>query len=53
MTNWNKAFLRLWQTQLNCAVFCASSACELNSEHLNYQKDPMIRSLYRFSCVSS
>ena len=27
-TNWNKAPLRLWQTQLNFAVFCASSACE-------------------------
>ena len=26
-TNWNKAPLRLWQTQLNFAVWCASSAC--------------------------
>ena len=25
-TNWNKAPMRLWQTQLNFAVFCASSA---------------------------
>ena len=23
-TNWNKAPMRLWQTQLNFAVFCAS-----------------------------
>ena len=37
-TNWNKALLRLWQTQLNFAVFCASSACGVNSEHLNYAK---------------
>ena len=32
-TNWNKAPLRLWQTQLNFAVFCASSACGVSSEH--------------------
>ena len=25
-TNWNKAPLRLWQTQLNFAVWCASGA---------------------------
>ena len=24
--NWNKALLKLWQTQLNFSVFCASSA---------------------------
>ena len=47
-TNWNKAPLRLWQTQLNSAVFCASSACRVSSAHLNYTKHPMIRSVYRF-----
>ena len=26
-TNWNKAPMRLWQTQLNYAVFCAASTC--------------------------
>ena len=26
-TNWNKAPMRLWQTQLNFAVWCASSDC--------------------------
>ena len=46
--NWNKAPLRLWQTQLNLAVFCASSACGVSSAHLNYTKYPMIRSVYRF-----
>ena len=46
--NWNKAPLRLWQTQLNYAVFCASSACRVSSAHLNYTKHPMIRSVYRF-----
>ena len=34
-TNWNKAPLKLWQTQLNFAVRCASSACGVSSEHLN------------------
>ena len=47
-TNWNKAPLRLWQTQLNFAVWCTSSACRVSSAHLNYTKHPMIRSVYRF-----
>ena len=37
-TNWDKAPLKLWQTQLNFAVFCASSACGVSSEHLNHKK---------------
>ena len=47
-TNWNKAPMQLWQTQLNFAVFCASSACGVSSAHLNYTKHPMIRSVYCF-----
>ena len=47
-TNWNKAPLRLWQTQLNFAVWCASSACGVSSVHLNYKKHPMIMAVYRF-----
>ena len=47
-TNWNKAPMRLWQTQFNFAVFCASSACGVSSAHLNYSKHSMIRSVYRF-----
>ena len=47
-TNWNKAPLKLWQTQLNVAVFCASSACGVSSAHLKYTKHPMIRSVYCF-----
>ena len=45
-TNWNKATLRLWQTQLNLAVISASSACGVSSEHLNYKKHPMVTLLY-------
>ena len=47
-TNWNKAPMQLWQTQLNYVVFCASSACGISSAHLNYTKHPMIRSVYHF-----
>ena len=48
-TNWNKTPMRLWQTQLNFAVFCASSACRVSLAQLtNYTKHPMIRSVYRF-----
>ena len=52
--NWNKAPVKLWQTQFNYAVFCASSACGVSSAHLNYTKHPIIRSVYRFdSCLLS
>ena len=47
-TNWNEHPMRLWQTQLNFAVWCASSACGVSSAHLNYTKHPMIRAVYRF-----
>ena len=46
--HWNKAPMPLWQTQLNFAVWCASSACGISSVHLNYTKHPMIRAVYRF-----
>ena len=35
--NWNKAPMHLWQTQLNFAVWCASSGCRVSSAHLNYK----------------
>ena len=47
-THWNEHPMRLWQTQLNFAVWCASSACGVSSVHLNYAKHPMIRAVYRF-----
>ena len=47
-TNWNKAHLKLWQTQLDFVVFCASSAYRVSSEHLNYKKHSMVSALYRF-----
>ena len=50
-THWNKAPMRLWQTQLNFAVWCTSSACGVSSAHLNYSKHPMIRSVYRFMFI--
>ena len=46
--NWNKAPMRLWQTQLNFPVWCASSACGVSSAHLNHKKHPVIRSVYCF-----
>ena len=46
--NWNKALMRLWQSQLNFAVFCASSVCGVSSDHLNYTKHPMVRAVYHF-----
>ena len=46
--HWNKAPMRLWQTQLNFAVWCTLSACGVSSEHLNCTKHPMIRAVYGF-----
>ena len=45
--DWDHYRLTLWQSQLNFAVFCASSACGVSVEHMNAKK-PMIRSMYRF-----
>ena len=45
--DWNHYKFTLRQTQLNFAVFCASSACGVSVELLNAKK-PMIRSIYRF-----
>ena len=45
--NWENSPMNLWQTQINFAIFCASSACGVSAEHLTY-KIPMIRSVYRF-----
>ena len=45
--DWDHYKLTLWQSQLNFAVFCTSSACGVSAEHLNAKK-PMIRSIYRF-----
>ena len=47
-TNWNKAPIRLWQTQLNFAVWCTTSTCGVSSAHLNYTKHPLIRLVYCF-----
>ena len=46
--HWNEHPRRLWQTQLNFAVWCASSTCGVSSVHLNYNNHPMIRAVYRF-----
>ena len=45
--DWDHYKFTLWQTQLNFAVFCGSSACGVRVEHMNAKK-PMIRSIYRF-----
>ena len=45
--DWDHYKFTIWQSQLNFAIFCASSACGVSVEHLNAKK-PMIRSIYRF-----
>ena len=45
--DWDHYKFTIWQSQLNFAVFCASSACGVSVEHLN-AKEPMIGSIYRF-----
>ena len=45
--DWDHHKFTIWQSQLNFAVFCASSACGVSVEHLN-AKEPMIRSIYCF-----
>ena len=45
--DWDHYKFTIWQSQLNFAVFCASSACGVSLKHLN-AKEPMIRSIYHF-----
>ena len=45
--DWDHYKFTIWQSQLNFAVFCVSSACGVSVEYLN-AKEPMIRSIYRF-----
>ena len=45
--NWDHYKFTIWQSQLNFAVFCASTACGVSVEHLN-TKEPMLRSICRF-----
>ena len=45
--DWDHYEFTLWQTQLNFAVVCTSSACGASVEHMNAKK-PVIRSIYRF-----
>ena len=47
-TNRNKAPMHLWQTQLNFAVWCTSSAFGVSSAHLNFSKHPVVTAVYRF-----
>ena len=47
-TNWNKASLRLWQTLLNFAVWCALSACGVVLSIRIDTKHSMVRAVYRF-----
>jgi len=47
--SYNTAYdpMKLWDTQLNFAVHCATSGLGISTEHLN-AKEPLVRSLYRF-----
>ena len=49
--NWNKAPLKLWQTQLNFAVWCALSACGVSSAHLNYKNIQLLGLFIVFMCT--
>ena len=50
--DWDHYKFTLWQSQLNFAVFCASSACGISVEHLNAKK-PMIKEYISLSCLLS
>ena len=50
-THWNKSPVRLWQTQLNFAVWCTSSACGVSSAHLNYTKHQSLELFIAFTCT--
>ena len=45
--NWTHDPMKLWETQLNFAIHCATSVLGISTEHLN-AKQPLVKSLYRF-----
>ena len=48
LNNWRNYPFKFWQTQLNFAIFCASTACGVSSEILTNDKHLLVMSLYRF-----
>ena len=46
--NWHDNPFKFWQTQLNFAIFCASTACGVSSEILTNDKHLLVMSVYRF-----
>jgi len=48
-SSYNTAYdpMKLWETQLNFAVHCATSGLGISTEHLN-AKEPLVKALYRF-----
>ena len=44
---WQNTPFKLWQTQLNFAVWCATSACGVGVKHLN-NNHALVKSVYRF-----
>ena len=47
LQKWITHPLLFWQTQLDFAVYCATTACGISMEHLR-SKIPMVRVIYRF-----
>lgn len=47
LSDWMNYKFSLWQTQLNFATYCSTSACGISPEHLN-SKYPLAKSVYRF-----
>ena len=45
--NFQHGLMKLWETQINFAVHCATSGLGVSTEHLNAEQ-AMVRSLYRF-----
>ena len=48
---WHNDPLSLWQTQLNFAIYCSTTACGISLDHLHYSKSPLVNSLFRFHVI--
>ena len=44
---WSSNSMQFWQTQLNFAIWCATSGCGVSKQHLRHNNH-LIRSVYRF-----
>ena len=48
---WLHDSLSLWQTQLNFAIYCSTTACGISWQHLNGSKSSLVNAIFKFHVI--